>query len=248
MSTSHSVSAISNSHIHQHLDPSLSSYLALRGSHSSYCCWVAAQFPILPCLGLVSCNLLWFGCSVCQHLLWFWTKLKLHHELLGSQSNYSCNGFIIVWIHSCMYVCMYVFRDRSPDASPFCPGFHPKLTRRFTFLAFALVSVDVLGSALIPFGCCDWLPSLTATGLHRGRSWGIGGFVHRVNKLLMVDSVMATVELIFALSRDGGDLIAHDEGSSCAYCVDFMLQPEFSRRCIMNGQLTKVMAHPFSLS
>lgn len=43
----------------------------------------------------------------------------------------------------------------------------------------------------------------------------------------MVDSVVATVEINFALSRDGGDLISHDEGSSCAYCVDFMLQPEF---------------------
>lgn len=43
----------------------------------------------------------------------------------------------------------------------------------------------------------------------------------------MVDSVMATVEINFALSRDGGDLISHDGVSSCAYCVDFMLATGF---------------------
>ena len=90
---------------------------------------------------LVSCNLLWFVCSVWQHLhsgqTWscttsFWSRLILGSHLIIQATLSSSCGLILS--------CMYVFRDRSPDSSPFGPGFHPKLTRRFTFWLLLLWS------------------------------------------------------------------------------------------------------------
>lgn len=168
MSTSHSVSAISNSDIHQDLDPSHLTYAwitfkpLLLGSW-----WISnsSMFILVVISSILQSAL--FVCSVWQHLdsgrslsctTSFWSRL-----ILGSTANYSCNGFIIVWIGSSMYVVVTVHLIHHLFS-----WFSSQVDQSLHLLAFSLVSVSVLGSALMPFEYCDRCPCLTARACIEG--------------------------------------------------------------------------------